>query len=147
MRSHCALKACGSSSLVFDFCSQINDQLAALRCQVSPVAPLLTGLGMPIPQAARLLGTFGHQGVQKKVLWRVLALSEATRGEVRPLVASSLEPGTEVDRIAPKLLTGKNRVVGNDHFCDTTKRASQRLTPHIQGEIPLYHRSGNIPQP
>ena len=37
------------------------------------------------------------------------------------------------------------RVVGNDHFCDTTKRASQRLTPHIQGEIPLCHRSGNKP--
>ena len=35
--------------------------------------------------------------------------------------------------------------MGNDHFCDTTKRASQRLTPHIQGEIPLYHRSGNKP--
>ena len=40
---------------------------------------------------------------------------------------------------------GFGRVVGNDHFCDTTKRASQRLTPHIQGEIPLYHRSGNKP--
>ena len=38
----------------------------------------------------------------------------------------------------------KNRVVGNGiHFCDTTKRASQRLTPHIKGDIPLYHRSGN----
>ena len=37
------------------------------------------------------------------------------------------------------------RVVGNDHFCDTTKRASQRQTPHIQAEIPLYHRSGNKP--
>ena len=36
-------------------------------------------------------------------------------------------------------------VVGNDHFCDTAKRASQRLTPHIKGEIPLYHRSGNKP--
>ena len=37
------------------------------------------------------------------------------------------------------------RAVGNDHFCDTAKRASQRLTPHIQGETPLYHRSGNKP--
>ena len=37
------------------------------------------------------------------------------------------------------------RVVGNDHFCDTTKRVSQRLPPHKQGEIPLYHRSGNTP--
>ena len=39
--------------------------------------------------------------------------------------------------------------MGNDHFFDTTKRASQRLTPHIQGEIPKisqkYHRSGNKP--
>ena len=25
------------------------------------------------------------------------------------------------------------------------KRASQRLTPHIKGEIPLYHRSGDKP--
>ena len=33
------------------------------------------------------------------------------------------------------------RAVGNDHFCDTTKRASQRLSPHIKVEIPLYHRS------
>ena len=31
------------------------------------------------------------------------------------------------------------------NFCDTAKRASQRLTPHITGEIPLYHRSGNKP--
>ena len=39
-----------------------------------------------------------------------------------------------------------NRAVGNGiHFCDTTKRASQRLTPHIKGEIPLYHRSGEKP--
>ena len=30
------------------------------------------------------------------------------------------------------------------HFCHTTKRASQRLTPHIKGEILLYHRSGWI---
>ena len=39
---------------------------------------------------------------------------------------------------------------GNDHFCDTSKKASQRLTPHIKGEIPLYHRSEKkplIPQP
>ena len=35
--------------------------------------------------------------------------------------------------------------MGNDHFCDTTKRASQRLTPRIKGEIPLYHRSGVKP--
>ena len=28
------------------------------------------------------------------------------------------------------------RAVGNHHFCDTTKRASQRLTPHRKGEIP-----------
>ena len=29
------------------------------------------------------------------------------------------------------------RVVGNGiHLCDTTKRVSQRLTPHMQGEIP-----------
>ena len=42
------------------------------------------------------------------------------------------------------------RAVGNDHFCDTTKRASQRLTPHTKGEVPLYHRRGEkllIPQP
>ena len=26
--------------------------------------------------------------------------------------------------------------MGNDHFCDTTKRASQRLTLHIKKEIP-----------
>ena len=38
-----------------------------------------------------------------------------------------------------------NRAVGNDHFCDTTKRASQKLTTHIKGEIPLYHRSGDKP--
>ena len=35
--------------------------------------------------------------------------------------------------------------MGNDHFCDTTKRASQRQTPLIKGEIPLYHRSGEKP--
>ena len=39
----------------------------------------------------------------------------------------------------------RDRAVGNDHFCDTTKRASQRLTPHIKGEIALYHRSGDKP--
>ena len=45
--------------------------------------------------------------------------------------------------------------MGNDHFCDTKKKVSQRLTPNqapnIKGEIPLYHRSGwinpLIPQP
>ena len=36
-------------------------------------------------------------------------------------------------------------VVGNDHFCDTAKKASQRLIPHIKGEIPLYHRRANKP--
>ena len=51
-----------------------------------------------------------------------------------------LGPGLETS-----LETRLFRVVGNDHFCDTTKRASQRLTPHIQGEIPLYHRSGLKP--
>ena len=33
----------------------------------------------------------------------------------------------------------------NDHFCDTTKRASQRLTRPYQQGIPLYHRSGDKP--
>ena len=32
--------------------------------------------------------------------------------------------------------TGTCRAVGNDHFCDTTKRASQTLTPHIQRIFP-----------
>ena len=44
-----------------------------------------------------------------------------------------------------KSMSHKFRAVGNDHFCDTTKRASQRLTLHIKGEIPLYHRSGDKP--
>ena len=35
--------------------------------------------------------------------------------------------------------------MGNDHFCDTTKRASQRPTPHIKRGIPLYHRSRDKP--
>ena len=39
--------------------------------------------------------------------------------------------------------TVSNRAVGNDHFCDTTQRVSQRLPPFEQG-IPLYHRSGWI---
>ena len=41
------------------------------------------------------------------------------------------------------------RAVGNDHICDTTERASRRLTTHEKEEIPLYHRSGDtlIPQP
>ena len=59
-----------------------------------------------------------------------------------------------VPMLAPKCLGKRvccgwaiilNRVVGNDHFCDTTERVSQRLTPHIKGEIPLYHRSGAKP--
>ena len=37
------------------------------------------------------------------------------------------------------------RAVGNDHFYDTTKRASLRLTSYLKGEIPLYHRSGDKP--
>ena len=40
----------------------------------------------------------------------------------------------------------QNRAVGNGtHFCDTTRRASQRLTLQINGEIPLHHRSGDNP--
>ena len=35
--------------------------------------------------------------------------------------------------------------MGNDHFCDTKKRVSQRLIFNIKGEIPLYHRSGEKP--
>ena len=34
---------------------------------------------------------------------------------------------------------------GNDHFCDTTERASQRLSPCIKWDISLYHRSGDKP--
>ena len=37
------------------------------------------------------------------------------------------------------------RAVGNDHFCDTTERASQRLFSSYKGGIPLYHRSGEKP--
>ena len=36
-----------------------------------------------------------------------------------------------------------SRVVGNDHFCDTTKRDSQRVTPPYTGGDSL--RSGNKP--
>ena len=35
-----------------------------------------------------------------------------------------------------------NRAVQKDHFCDTTKRASQRLPPPLKRGMPLYHRSG-----
>ena len=43
-----------------------------------------------------------------------------------------------------------NRAVGNDHFCDTTERASQRLFSSYKGDSQKYHRSGWInpfPQP
>ena len=41
---------------------------------------------------------------------------------------------------------GSWTAVGNGiHFCDKTRKASQRLTHHITGEIPLYHRSGVTP--
>ena len=33
-----------------------------------------------------------------------------------------------------------SRAVGNDHFCDTTKRALQRPTPLYKEGSPLYHR-------
>ena len=40
----------------------------------------------------------------------------------------------------------KSRTVANENFCDTTERASQRLTPaRIKGEILLHHRSGDRP--
>ena len=52
-------------------------------------------------------------------------------------------PDSATGTRAPRFLF--SRAVGNDHFCDTTKMASQRLTPHIKGEIPLYHRSGEKP--
>ena len=43
----------------------------------------------------------------------------------------------------------KSRVVGNDHFCDTSVIQQKGLPkdqhPIKKGEIPLYHRSGNKP--
>ena len=36
------------------------------------------------------------------------------------------------------------RTVANGIHCDTTEKDSPRL-PHVKGEIPLYHRSGDKP--
>ena len=38
-----------------------------------------------------------------------------------------------------------NRAVGNDHFCDATKRASQRQTCHTKGDTPLSQKWGYTP--
>ena len=46
--------------------------------------------------------------------------------------------------------TDHNRVVGNDHFCDTTERASQRLFCSYKGGFPCITEVGFsplIPQP
>ena len=77
------------------------------------------------------------------------------RGRVIPSDGRSLQQlgcmppytGTRNTIYEPRFLSWpkQSRAVGNGiHFCDTTKRKNQTLTPHIQGETPLYHRSGEI---
>ena len=45
-------------------------------------------------------------------------------------------PRTKIRLYDRQLPRSSLRAVGNDHFCDATKRASQRLSPQIKGEIP-----------
>ena len=61
----------------------------------------------------------------------------------------SLAP-SEAMGMEPQLVVIGRQGCGNDHFCDTTKRASQRPTPHIKRGFPCITEVGInplIPQP
>ena len=89
---------------------------------------------------------FCYEGYGRKSIQR--------RAEAQRRVGEQLRSVLQKERLEnPK--TSKTaliaiRVVGNDHFCDTTKRASQRLPPHIKGRFPCITEVGRnpwIPQP
>ena len=80
---------------------------------------------IPVVQSTMLLVPLNIRGAPFSLLSQDSLDATAEReGEKSTVVRMHIQLGSRL------------RAVGNDHFCDTTQRASQRLTLHIEGEIP-----------